>query len=119
MKPKKTKEFKWNVLLWDINHGCLESYDVVPYFVARLNEKPAEERPRTKKAFAEFLKSEAMYHFWSRCQYEIVVQGWPSGKGSEKIDVYDQLEMNWDSFVSQFWDKIYKPTWLRKNKENI
>lgn len=44
------------------------------------------------------LKRKCQYHFWSKCEYEVVVQTWPSGKHSRKIDVYAQLLANWDVF---------------------
>lgn len=44
------------------------------------------------------LKRKCLYHFWSKCEYEVVVQTWPSGPNSRKIDVYAQLLANWDVF---------------------
>lgn len=46
----------------------------------------------------ERLRSECMYYFWSHCEYEVVIQGWPNKDTEKKIDVYEQLEANWNIF---------------------
>lgn len=46
----------------------------------------------------ERLRSECMYYFWSKCEYEVVIQGWPNKDTEKKIDVYEQLEANWNIF---------------------
>ena len=47
-----------------------------------------------------------MYYFWSKCEYEIIVTcnpEWDRFK-KEKIDVYDQLQLNWNKFVDYIWE---------------
>lgn len=46
----------------------------------------------------ERLRSECMYYFWSKCEYEVVIQGWPNKDNEKKIDVFEQLEANWNIF---------------------
>lgn len=46
----------------------------------------------------EKLRRECMYYFWSKCEYEVVIQGWPNKDTEKKIDVYEQLEANWNIF---------------------
>lgn len=46
----------------------------------------------------ERLKSECMYYFWSKCEYEIVIRGWPNEECNRKIDIYEQLIANWNIF---------------------
>lgn len=39
------------------------------------------------------------YYFWAKCEYEVIVSGWPPREGSDrKIDIYTQLKENWDIF---------------------
>lgn len=45
----------------------------------------------------EYLKSNFMYRFWSKCEHEILVSDWPKGNESAvKIDVYAQISPNLD-----------------------
>lgn len=81
----------------------------------------------TKDDFAAKLKQKFMSHYWSRCEYEIVLTSWPTYISHEelerlkkedndntrypvnltvanKIDVFDQLLMNWPQFVDYIWN---------------
>lgn len=56
----------------------------------------------------EKFKRECMYYFWSKCEYEVVIQSWPSKDIEKKIDVYDQLEANWNIFKEIALKEIYE-----------
>lgn len=83
--------------------------------------------------FAAEVKTSLMYYFWSKCEWEVVITSWPpyvDGKEvdrlydektnmlidygrfvrtdvrletREKIDVFDQVMMNWDQFIDYLW----------------
>ena len=58
--------------------------------------------------FCEQLKRDAMYYFWSKAEWEIVLTPWIKRMDSTdvdvKIDVFDQLNLNWDAFCKYVWD---------------
>jgi len=56
-------------------------------------------------AISADLRSEVMYYYRWKCEWEIVLSHWPPNDGypERKIDVYDQLELNWDAFVGYCW----------------
>lgn len=82
------------VIIQDFNNQEFEPYDVIPYLIARYNE--VELKPVTKAEFRQFVKSESMYQWWSRCEYEIIIAGWPNIDTQEKWDVHKQVMMNID-----------------------
>lgn len=49
-----------------------------------------------------------MYYFWSKTEWEVIVSPWVGKGGDEKIDVYDQLKLNWDKFVDYVWSEVHK-----------
>ena len=85
-------------------------------------------------AFSEEVKNNLMYYFWSKSEYEIILTSWPPYVESEeidriveekkkriekdgifyresvnlnveeKVDIYDQVLMNWDVFIKYLWD---------------
>lgn len=83
---------------------------------------------RTKDEFAAKFKQKLMSVYWSRCEYEVVLATWPTYISREelerlnreakdpchnltvnltteiKIDVFDQLLMNWPQFVDYVWN---------------
>lgn len=47
-----------------------------------------------------------MYWFWSKCEYEIVISPWVGRNKEEaevKIDIHDQVMLNFDRFVDYCW----------------
>ena len=112
---KKADIPSYNVWIWDFNHDALESYDVVPRFVESIRQyiKP-KSLPKTKEALDKILESDARYSFWSKCEYEMIIHGWPEQNNDQKVDVYQQLKLNWPIFLDFFWEQVYKPMFLKK-----
>lgn len=110
----KSPEFTWNVWNWSFNHDDLETYDVGYRFVLAVDQARPGELPTTLEELDGFLLSEARYCFWAKCEYEMIVTGWPQQKNERKVDIYGQLRLNWDRFVSAFWDEVYEPYYLKK-----
>ena len=84
--------------------------------------------------FAKEIKSWLMYCFWSKSEYEVIITSWPPYVSGEeidrltetkkkqleeyqrfyresvelecgsKIDIYDQVMLNWDIFIKYVWD---------------
>ena len=112
------------VLNWDFNRDEIEHYDVLPYFRNEFMERKKkskskriqrimEETPDMKKYYGvpatweelkDFIKDESQYQFWSRCEYEMIVHGWPVRKNDYKIDIHEQVMMNIDTIT----DILYK-----------
>lgn len=88
------KIIKWNVF----NHGT---------FAEKINKLLQENLSRDE--FADGLKKYLMYYMWSKCEYEIILSPWTGRADDIKIDVYDQIMMNFDRFVDYVWS-------FRKNK---
>lgn len=68
---------------------------------ARIAEKYKDDKER----FAEEIKHELMYYFWSKCEWEILLSAWIGSDRvpSLKIDVYDQVNLNFPQFIEYLW----------------
>lgn len=82
------KIVKWNVF----NHGSFKE-EVAKLLREKFN----------KEEFSEKLQKELMYYFWSKCEYEIILSPWTGQADDIKIDIYDQIMMNFDRFVDYVW----------------
>lgn len=114
----------YNVILWDINHDQIEYYDIIPYLVESWKDeknrrhkiwdydhkfsKDDTRMPETFDEFRYFVKMNSQYRFWSRCEYEIIVCGWPKSKKETKIDAYDQIMQNIDIVTGLFINHVTK-----------
>ena len=58
-----------------------------------------------KETFSKKIKSSLMYYFWSKCEWEVIVSHWPPSERMRdiKIDVYDQIMLNWKLFIEYVW----------------
>ena len=82
---KEIPTFK--VLNWEFNSDSIEEYDVMPYFLSEWEEEKnrklktwklgTKSMPTDFEDIRSFLKKASCHQFESRCEYEIVVTGWP------------------------------------------
>ena len=57
----------------------------------------------TKEVFSDQLKHILQYYFWGKCEWEIVLNHDNGTNSDRKIDVYEQVMLNWDKFVEYCW----------------
>ena len=95
---------KFNVIVYNCNSKKFVEYDIMPYLrdVYFRKKERGDKLPQTFEEIKEFIKTECQYHFWARCEYEIVLVDWPNQQRSEKWDVYKQIMMNLDIITETF-----------------
>lgn len=84
-----------------------------------------------KDVFEKQVLRSLQYHFWARCEYEVVITDWPTTISAEefnriknsdantskyrfnitpyigeKVDVYSQVMLNKDLFINYLWIKL-------------
>lgn len=128
---KQIPSFK--CLTMDFNSSKVEYYDVMPHFIESFNNKRKSrskefdvflDKPTTRDQVKQFVSVVGHSRFWSRCEYEVIVSGWPGRYDKEryvswvmsldknnipnipdfrqdsvKIDVWDQIDANLDLVV--------------------
>ena len=99
----------WFVYIEDFNRREIGRMDLFDGSYLREECKKALlEADGDKERFGERVRSAIMYRYWSRCEYEIILSGWPPDKTrkfrEEKIDVYDQVMLNWPVFLDYVWN---------------
>ena len=129
------KVLEWNVFRHDINNKKIVKYNVFDHssFLASVKKLRMD-----KNTFSEQLRREAQYYFWSKSEHEVVIASWPvyismdeyeritkeltaienRDRGfrvvnvcptvGSKIDIYEQLMLNWDNFVEYVWNYLKK-----------
>ncbi len=136
---------KWLVYNFNINAQKIETYNIFEHWSFNEYVKRAAKKYKDKYEFAKQLKSELRYYFWSKSEYELVVEitednriflnPWCGCSEQEKvridvtddiffywrdfaekhierqiygnkakIDVFDQVEYEWDKFVDYVWE---------------
>lgn len=124
----------WNVYNRDFNSRKIEVFNIFDHSSFRDSVRKLRKKKLPKEEFAEQLKREVMYYFWSKYEYEVVVTSFPPyidkkeldrlntayeeyntkygryplridayPEIGEKIDIYEQVLLNWDAFVNYVW----------------
>ena len=104
------------MLIWRViihRNDKLEFYNIFNHYYFK--EQVAE--------ISEAIGKIARYCFGSKCEYEVLVESWPPSRdfnSAVKIDVYEQLEMNWDALI----DYIIKNKreiiqWYKRNQKEF
>ena len=118
------KALEWNVYIENVNANRIEVYNVFKHggFLKHCKEALSEWMynfgfPDDMGRLAEDIRVTAQYYFWSKCEWEIILQSWPTRQDfrEEKIDVYDQVRLNWDAFLDYLWEN--RKVLTRKKKD--
>ena len=108
---KEVKPFSWKVKNFDCNRQIIKDYDILKYREDEI--KKMKKKCETKEEFASKLRSELMYHYWSRAEYELIIQLTEDGRillrpwcgcyDDEKatIDVTNDTSFDWKGFVEE------------------
>lgn len=109
----------YNVIIWDVNRSEIKYYDIIPYLLMCWCEEKKRKKklwngldvettrmPNTFDEFKKFIDKECKYHFWSRCEYEILIGSWPPTDNRIKIDVYEQIKHNIDVVTKILMDYL-------------
>ena len=101
---KQFKKMKWYVWMFDGTTNKLEKrniFDCNIVFNTQIYRLLTNKR-KIEESFEEELRIILMSEFWSRCQYEYIINDdkWESDpKHEHKVDVYSQIRLNWTHFV--------------------
>lgn len=104
------KPISWIVKIFDFNTQSIRNYDVIGRREAYI--KKMKKECSTKEEFIEALKREMHWRFWSRSEYELIIQitdgdrvillPWSGCSDSENaaIDVTNDDAFDWKSFAN-------------------
>lgn len=89
------------VIRFNPNSNKFEKYDIMERLIDDYNYE--EKKPTD---FAKFVKNRALYRWWAKCEYEVILSDWPCQKTEEKWDIYTQVMMNFDLIVEVFTENV-------------
>lgn len=102
--PAKRAPLVWMVYRHSFNSGKIEATNIFAHWKFDEDVQNDLRKCQTKIEFADRLKKNLMYYFWSKCEHEIIVSSWPyTDKSAIKVDVYQQVMLNFDIFVDYVW----------------
>lgn len=112
---------EWNVFCYNINKGKIETFNIFDHWKFNEDGQKSLKKFKDKNEFKKVIESDLMYYFWSKSQYELVIEitennrifliPWCGCREPEKvkIDVTDDENFDWRSFAEKHIKKqVYK-----------
>ena len=98
----------WNVYVSDFNAREIKIHNIFDHH--RFLEAVMKLKKITDYSeFCEELRKDLMYYYWSKCEWEIVLDDLAVRSDFEKlkIDVYEQVMLNSDQFYRYVWNILH------------
>ena len=100
-------DLEYNVYVDDFNARVIKTHNIFDHVSFVLDcAKDIKRLKNDREAIEERIRSHLMYYYWSKCEWEIILLGWPpreDGDGT-KVDVYSQVMMNKGIFFDYVWE---------------
>lgn len=97
---------EWNVFYHDVNKQEITKLNIFKHWKFAEDVEKNLKKIKDKDEFAEKLRRDLLYYFWSKSEYEIIISPWCGGRDTKdvKIDIYTQVMNNWDIFLDYVWN---------------
>lgn len=68
---------KWNVFRYDINKNEIVTFNIFDHWRFEEDVQKSLKKFKDKDEFAEQLRRDLRYYFWSKCEYEVIISSFP------------------------------------------
>ena len=74
MPKKKAADLEWNVYRYNMNSKKIEKYNIFKHIKLCEYLEKARKKCKTREEFIEDMRKELMYYFWSKSEYELIIE---------------------------------------------
>lgn len=112
----------WKVLHFNMNRNMIEEYDVLKYRLKQMKE--FKKKSENKEEFSELLNREMMWQYWSRSEYELILERvdnklylkpWVGCRNPEEV----KIDVTEEAFWQEFANSRYRSWWGNECKIDI
>ena len=94
----------WHVIYHDSNRREITTVNIFKHYGFRRDVINAANKCSDFTSFSKEVGAALQDHFWSKCEWEIQITPWVGRADPVKIDVYDQVMLNWEAFIDYVWN---------------
>lgn len=111
-KKKKVEDLQWYVYHYNVNRDKIEPFNIFCHWKLCEDLQKSLKKCATKEEFENKLKSELIYVYWSRTEYELIIEltsnnhvcltPWCGCRKPEEaqIEVTNELGIEWKEFTA-------------------
>lgn len=97
----------WNVYVGDSNAREIIIHNIFnnSRFLDDLKKAARKYKDTERDQFEDQMRKSMLYYYWSKCEWEVIIDHWPRWDKFEdkKVDVYEQVRLNWGPFCDYVW----------------
>ena len=105
-----TNELVWNVYHYSHSRNKIEVWNIFHSIGFSEGIEKIIKKKYKKEIFADKVKSELIHYFLTNYMYEVTVCKYPRpdmSDGYVRIDVFDQVMLNFDAFIDYLYANVY------------
>lgn len=77
---------EWNVFRRDVNKNKIVTFNIFDHWKFNEDVQKSLKKFKDKDEFAEHLRRDLMYYFWSKYEYEVIITSFPSYIEMKELD---------------------------------
>lgn len=104
----RNKNKIWNVYYYNTNRNVIQVYNIFDHTKFREDCDKIYKEVDTKLDFKIAIQNALRYYFWSKCEWEFYMYKYDKSSETKKIDVYQQVMLNFDIFIDWLWEQYQK-----------
>ena len=104
----KLINLEWYVWCNDLNTNKIKPFNIFNHYSFNKAVTDIFSKRLHMDEFEEMIDKEAMYYFWCKAEYEVMIGGLFEKGTKTKIDIYSQLKLNWGRFIDYLWNEYIK-----------
>ena len=81
-----TMNLEWNVFYHDVNKNKITTTNIFNHWKFNEDVQKSLKKFKDKDKFAEQLRRDLMYYFWSKCEYEVIITSFPTYITMKELD---------------------------------
>ena len=99
---------EWNVWRNELNTDKIKPFNIFNHYSFNKAVTNIFSKRLHMDEFEEMIDKEAMYYFWCKTEYEVMIGSLFERWQKTKIDIYSQLKLNWGRFIDYLWNEYIK-----------
>jgi hypothetical protein len=101
----KSTNLRWLVYRHDLNKDAIVTFNIFEHYRFADDVESSLKYCEDRDDFAKLLRKSLSYYFELKSEYETIIVPWIGSKEttSLRIDIYDQVMLNWDVFLDYVW----------------
>lgn len=101
---------EWKVYYFDFNRNRIGPYDLFRHGKFPEYIQKHQKQCKSKEEFSDKVKSELMYYYWSKCEWEVIITKeenriiltpWIGSRGEVSLNVTDDESFEWAAFYEK------------------